>query len=254
MPKLSAVIITKNEATSIARCLQSLNGLVAEVIIVDAFSSDNTVQIAESLGARVVQKDWEGYSQNKNYGNQLAKNDWIISIDADEVITEELKSTIQQLTLEKDKVYSINRLNNYCGQWIKHCSWHPDWNIRLFHRKTAKWKGDFVHEKLTLIENIKVVRLEGLLHHYSYQNSADHWQRIERYAQLSAQQLFQDGKKATFVKLWFAPIARFLRTYFIKMGFLDGKAGWTISVRTGYLVYRKYRLLKEKIVDDRILI
>jgi len=224
---------------------QSLFGLVGEIIIVDACSTDDTVQIAKDLGATVVQKEWEGYSQNKNYGNQLAKNDWIISIDADEVITAELSAHIQKLTLEKNTVYSINRLNNYCGQWIKHCSWHPDWNIRLFNRKTAQWEGDFVHEKLVFPDNVKVVRLEGLLHHYSYQNSRDHRQRIEQYAQLSAQQLFQDGKKATFIKLWLAPIARIFRTYFLRLGCLDGKAGWIISKRTGYLVHRKYQLLKE---------
>lgn len=245
MPKLSAVIITKNEAMNIARCIKSLNGLVTEILIIDAYSTDDTVQIAKDLGATVVQKEWEGYSQNKNYGNRLAKNDWIISIDADEVITEDLKSHLQQLTLEENTVYSINRLNNYCGQWIRHCSWHPDWNIRLFNRKVAQWKGDFVHEKLAFRDNVKVVHLKGLLHHYSYQNSTDHWQRIEQYAQLSAQQLFQDGKKTTFVKLWLAPVARILRTYFLKLGCLDGKAGWTISKRTGYLVYRKYQLLKE---------
>ena len=245
MPILSAVIITKNETTNIARCIQSLNGLVAEIIIVDAFSTDDTVQIAKNLGARVVQKEWEGYSQNKNYGNQIAKNDWIISIDADEALTEELKANLQQLTLTENTVYSLNRLNNYCGQWIKYCGWHPDWNIRLFNRKTAQWKGDFVHEKLTFPVPTKIVRLEGLLHHYSYQNSTDHWQRMERYAQLSAQQLFQDGRKATFIKLRLAPIARFLRTYFLKLGFLDGKAGWTISRRNSHLVHRKYQLLKE---------
>ncbi len=245
MPKLSAVIITKNEATNIARCIQSLNGLVTEIIVIDAFSTDETVQIAKDLGARVIQKEWEGYSQNKNYGNQLAKNDWIISIDADEVITKDLNSHLQQLTLKENTVYSINRLNNYCGQWIRHCGWHPDWNIRLFNRKIAQWKGDFVHEKLAFSNKVKVVRLKGLLHHYSYQNSTDHWQRIENYAQLSARQLFQDGKKATLVKLWLAPVARIIRTYFLKLGCLDGKAGWTISKRTGYLVYRKYQLLKE---------
>jgi len=206
MPILSAVIITKNEATNIARCIQSLNGLVAEIIIVDAFSTDDTVQIAKNLGARVVQKEWDGYSQNKNYGNQLAKNDWIIS--------------------------------------------HPDWNIRLFNRKVAQWKGDFVHEKLTFPTNTNIIRLEGLLHHYSYRTSAEHWQRIERYTQLSAQQLFQDGKKATFIKLWLAPITRFFKTYFLKKGFLDGKAGWIISIRNAYLVYIKYRLLREYLRDE----
>ena len=245
MPKISAVIITKNEAANIALCLQSLQMVVDEILVIDAFSTDKTVSIAKKFGAKVVQKEWEGYSQNKNYGNELAKNNWILSVDADEVLSTELINSIQSLALNKNHVYSINRLNNYCGQWIRYCGWHPDWNNRLFHKEAAKWKGDFVHERLTFSSTIKSIRLEGLLYHYSYQNSADHWQRIERYAQLSAQQLFQDGKKATFLKLWLAPIARFIRTYFIKTGFLDGKLGWTISIRTGYLVRRKYQLLKE---------
>jgi len=245
MSKISAVIITKNEAMNIARCLKSLQTVVEEILVIDAFSTDATVTIAQELGAKVIQTEWEGYSQNKNYGNQLAKYDWILSVDADEVLSPELISSIRALKLEKNHIYSINRLNNYCGQWIKYCSWHPDWNNRLFHRKTARWKGDFVHEKLVAhTTNGKNIRLKGLLYHYSYQNSTDHWRRIERYAQLSAQQLFQDGKKATFVKLWIAPIIRFIKTYFIKRGFLDGKAGWTISVRTGYLVRKKYLLLK----------
>lgn len=244
MPKISAVIITKNEATNIAQCLQSLLTVVDEILLIDAFSIDDTVKIAQELGAKVIQVKWEGYSQNKNYGNQLAKHDWILSVDADEVLSPKLINSIRALKLNESQVYSINRLNNYCGQWIKHCGWHPDWNNRLFHRKKTEWKGDFVHEKLNFPSSTKIVRLEGLLYHYSYQNSADHWQRIERYAQLSAQQLFQNGKKATFIKLCLAPIARFIRTYFLKMGFLDGKVGWTISVRTGYLVRKKYQLLR----------
>ncbi len=246
MPKISAVIITKNEEANIIQCLESLKNIVAEILIIDAFSTDKTVEFAQRLGAKVVQKEWVGYSQNKNYGNQLAAHDWILSIDADEVLSEALKNNIHTLQLDENHIYSINRLNNYCGQWIKYCNWHPDWKNRLFHRKTAKWQGDFVHEQLIFPTNIKIIRLAGLLYHYSYQNSADHWQRIEKYAQLSAQQLFQDGKKATFIKLWMAPVARFLRTYFLKLGFLDGKAGWIISIRTGYLVYRKYRLLEGK--------
>lgn len=245
MPKLSAVIITKNEATNIARCLESLKGVVDEILLIDAFSTDDTVKIAEASGAKIVRKKWEGYSQNKNYGNQMAKHDWILSIDADEVLSKELSISIQSLEFVENQIYSINRLNNYCGQWIRYCSWHPDWNNRLFHRKTAKWKGDFVHEKLDFTKEIRIVRLSGLLYHYSYQNSTDHWQRIEKYAELSAQQLFQKGKRATFIKLWIAPVVRFFRTYFFKLGFLDGRAGWTISIRTGYLVKKKYKLLKE---------
>jgi len=245
MPKISAVIITKNEEKNIARCLQSLNSVVNEIVVIDAYSTDKTVGIVEETGARVIQKEWEGYSQNKNFGNNLAENDWILSIDADEVLSPVLITSIQELTLENSKVYSFNRLNNYCGQWIKYSNWYPDWKIRLFNKKQVTWAGDFVHEKLTFTKNTTVVRLKGLLYHYSYQNSEDHWQRIEKYAQLSAQQLFQDGKKATFVKLWLSPIARFVKTYFFKKGFLDGKAGWIISLRNAYLVNRKYRLLQE---------
>ena len=245
MPKISAVIITKNEATNIASCLEPLRKVVEEILVIDAYSTDDTVKIAQNLGAKVVQTEWLGYSQNKNYGNQLAKNDWILSIDADEVLSTELSTTIQNLRLEENRVYSINRLNNYCGQWIKYSGWHPDWNSRLFNKKQVHWKGEFVHEKLAIPPPIKTIHLAGLLYHYSYQNSADHWQRIEKYAQLSAQQLFQDDKKATFIKLWLSPVARFLRTFFLKRGFLDGRAGWTISVRNGYLVHRKYSLLKE---------
>lgn len=245
MPNISAVIITKNEAANIAKCLQSLKNLADEILIIDAFSEDNTVEIAQILGAKVIQKEWEGYSQNKNYGNQLAKNDWILSIDADEVLSNKLIASIQQLSLDQHQVYRVNRLNNYCGQWIKYSGWHPDWNVRLFNKKQVCWKGDFVHEKLAIPTTTKMVCLEGLLYHYSYQNSADHWQRIEKYAQLSAQQLFQAGKKSTFIKLWLSPIARFLRTFFLKRGFLDGQAGWIISIRNAYLVHRKYRLLKQ---------
>lgn len=245
MPKISAVIITKNEEINIARCLASLANLVEEVLVIDAFSTDKTVAIAKAHGAKVVQKEWEGYSQNKSFGNEMAKNNWILSIDADEVLSPKLMASIQQLTLDDAKVYSFNRLNNYCGQWIKYSNWHPDWNIRLFNKKYSSWTGDFVHEKLSFPEKIVVEKLEGLLYHYSYQNSEDHWQRIEKYAQLSAQQLFQSGQKATFIKLWVSPIARFLKTYFFKKGFLDGKAGWTISVRNAYLVHRKYQLLQE---------
>lgn len=245
MPKISAVIITKNEETNIARCLASLVNLVEEVVVIDAFSTDKTVAIAKAQGAKVVQKEWEGYSQNKNFGNEMAKNNWILSIDADEVLSPKLMASIQQLTLDNAKVYSFNRLNNYCGQWIKYSNWHPDWNIRLFNKRYCRWTGDFVHEKLSFSKKIVVEKLEGLLYHYSYQNSEDHWQRIEKYAQLSAQQLFQSGQKATSIKLWVSPIARFLKTYFLKKGFLDSKAGWTISVRNAYLVNRKYQLLKE---------
>ena len=248
---ISAVIITKNEASTIARCIQAVQQVAAEVIIIDAFSTDETVAIAKDLGAKVFQKTWIGYAHNKNYGNQIAQYDWILSIDADEVLSPTLISTIQQLTLANNTIYAVNRLVNYGGQWVKHSGWHPDWKVRLFNRQTTQWaETDLVHERLLYPPSNHQVRLKGVVYHYSYKNSEDHWQRIEQYAQLSARQLAAAGKKATFVKLYLAPIARFLRTYFLKKGFLDGRLGWRISCRNAYLVYRKYRLVKGVMSDE----
>ena len=248
---ISAVIITKNEAGNIARCILAVQQVAAEVLIIDAFSTDETVPIAKALGAKVCQKTWIGYAHNKNYGNQVAQYDWILSIDADEVLSPTLISTIQQLTLANNTIYAVNRLVNYEGQWVKHSGWHPDWKVRLFNRQTTKWAAtDLVHERLLYPSSNRQVRLNGVVYHYSYKNSADHWQRIEQYAQLSAQQLVAAGKKATFIKLYLAPIARFIRTYFLKKGFLDGRLGWRISCRNAYLVYRKYRIVRGVMSDE----
>lgn len=242
---ISAVIITKNEAEHIGRCIKALQAVTDDILVIDAYSSDQTVQIAQELGARVIQKKWVGYGHNKNIGNQLAHHDWVLSIDADEVLSAELIQSLQQLSLQNNMVYSINRLVNFGGQWIRHSGWHPDWKVRLFNRKIVQWDEQaLVHEQLIIPKNFNTKRLPGLLHHYSYKNDTDHWQRIEQYAQLAAQQLNRKGKKVSFIKLYLSPIARFFRTYFLKKGFLDGSIGWKISYRNAYLVYRKYNLLR----------
>lgn len=245
-PPISAVIITKNEAANIARCIQAVQEVAQEVLVIDAFSEDETVTIATKLGAKVLQKKWIGYGYNKNYGNQAAQYDWIVSIDADEVLSPDLINCLQTTTLHPNNVYALNRIVNYGGKWVKHSGWHPDWKVRVFHRKNARWDTNaLVHESLSYPKNSKLIPLSGLLYHYSYKNDADHWQRIEKYAQLAAQQLMQEGKKATFVKLYLSPIARFFKTYFIKKGFLDGYLGWKISWRNAYLVWRKYRIVRK---------
>jgi len=242
---ISAVVITKNEAANIERCIKALQQVAKEIIIVDAFSTDQTVSIVQKLNATVIQKRWIGYGYNKNLGNQLASHDWILSIDADEVLSPELITTIRQISLQESTVYSFNRLVNFNGQWVKHSGWHPDWKVRLFNRKQIRWEESaLVHEQLSIPSNFKIISLKGLLYHYSYKDDADHWQRIEHYANLAAQQMASKGKKATFIKLYLSPIARFLRSYLLKKGFLDGYLGWKISYRNAYLVYRKYTLLK----------
>lgn len=241
----SVVIITHNVATTLESCLKPLILLADEVLILDSFSDDGTVEICQKMGVRLLPQEFLGFSQTKNLGNSLAKHDWILSLDADEVLSDELAESLRRLRPENGKVYALDRLTSFCGQWIHHCGWYPDWKIRLFNRKDVCWQGDFVHETLAVPADFQEVRLHGKLHHYSYKDSDDHFRRMEKYARLAAQELYSKGKKASFLKLLVAPFARFIRTYFIKKGFLDGRAGWTISVRNAWMVRRRYLILKQ---------
>lgn len=242
---ISAVVITLNEAANIAACLKPLLKVCKDIVVVDAFSSDGTKAIAESLGARVIQSEWMGYSQNKNLGNQAAANDWILSIDADEVLSDDLIRTLQELVPQPQTVYELDRLTNYCGKWIHHSGWYPDWKVRLFDRREVRWQGEFVHETLAVPAGYKIIRVSGKLLHYSYKTREDHLLRVDRYAALGAKDLFAQGKRATFFKLWLSPLFRFLRTFLINRAFLDGKEGLAISMSGARLVRRKYSLLRE---------
>ncbi len=240
----SAVIITFNVADTIAACLKPLLEVADEVLVLDSFSDDGTVEICQKLGATVIPQAWLGFSQTKNLGNSLAKNDWILSIDADEGLSGELVFSLKNLDPQPGKVYALDRLTNFCGKWIRHSGWYPDWKVRLFDRRQVRWQGDFVHETLAVPPDFQEVKLSGKLLHYSYKDSDDHLRRIEKYARLSAKEQFERGKKATFIKLWLSPVARIFRTYFLKKGFLDGRSGWLISWRNGRMVRRRYEILQ----------
>ena len=245
MEVLSAVIITNNESKNIAKCICAIQKVSQDIVVIDSFSEDDTPEICRELGARVFQKKWAGYAKNKNFGNQQAKNDWILSIDADEILSDELITAIQELSLQKGEVYTLDRLNNFCGQWIKHCGWYPDWKKRIFNRTEVEWKGDYVHEILSFPTTFKVKKLKGVLYHYSYDSLEDHAARLRVYAKLAAEDLQANGKKVTSLKLWASPAIRFIKTYFIKLGILDGKNGLTISLRDAYQTYLKYSLLRK---------
>ncbi|MBK9017523.1 MAG: glycosyltransferase family 2 protein [Saprospiraceae bacterium] len=244
-PSFSAVLITHNVADTIGECVAVLRKVCDEVLVLDSQSTDGTIEICEKLGAKVVQQEWFGYAKTKNIGNTSARHDWILSIDSDEVLSEELIETLRNLKPEVGKVYALDRLTNYCGQWIRHSGWYPEWKIRLFDRNHVEWQGDFVHETLHIPADYQVVKLMGKLLHYSYKDAADHLRRLEKYARLGAAEQFAAGKKVTFVKRWLAPAARFVRGFILKRGFLDGRAGWTICKREADMVRLRYLVLEE---------
>lgn len=246
---ISAVIITLNEEANISRCLASLQGVADEVIIVDSFSKDKTEEISKSFSfVRFYQQEWLGYSAQKNYANALATHDTILSIDADEALSEELTKSILQIKQsesESSKVYEVSRLTNYCGSWIKHCGWYPDKKIRIFSKSTIKWQGDFVHETLSLPENAEIIHLNGDLLHYSYNTSFDHLERLNKYSSLAAKEAFKKGKKSSICGIWFRPKWRFFRDYILKGGFLDGYAGYQVCKMSAYVTFAKYIKLRE---------
>jgi glycosyltransferase involved in cell wall biosynthesis len=246
MQKLSVVIITFNEAKNIERCLLSVRAVADEIIVYDSFSIDNTCKIAEKYGAKVFQEKWQGYAISKNEANKKTSNDWILSLDADEVLSEELQNDILALKVNGLKTASFKRLTNYCGTWIRHAGWYPDIKLRLFNKHQMQWEG-LIHEELKAImnESIIPVLLSGDCLHYSYYTIEEHIKQSEKFSALSAQNLFQKGEKSNFIKLYFAPIFKFIKMYFIKLGILDGYYGYVVCKISAKAIYlRNLKLLK----------
>lgn len=247
--KISATIITFNEERNIQRCIESLKNVVDEIIVLDSFSTDDTKRICESLDVTFMQRDWEGYSASKNFVNQLANHEYILSIDADEAVDELLAQAILRVKRSnKHAVYSVNRLTNYCGKWIKYSGWYPDVKIRLFPKEGSYWQGEFVHEELEYPKELEVIELEGHLLHYSYYDYIDHRKRADKYSTLTAQKMNHQGKKASFMKPCLSGIARFFSMYFLKLGFLDGQKGFKIaqiSAQSNVFKYKELRRLNK---------
>lgn len=246
---LSVVIITRDEERSIARCLGSLQGIADEVILVDSGSTDRTRAIAQEHGAQVVERAWKGYSDQKNFANGLASHPFILSLDADEALSDELRADIAR----RKKVgfrgaYRLKRLTNYCGSWVRYGGWYPDAKVRLFPKEGVEWRGDHVHEELVLPAGVGITELQGDLLHFSYHSVQDHRDRIERYSTLHARAMHENGKRAPLWKLLLAPAFKFVQGYVLLLGFLDGAAGWriaTLSARAVRLKYAKLRLLQQ---------
>ncbi len=246
MPLLSVVILTKNEEQNIVRCIRSLKGLTQDILVIDSGSTDNTIPLAEFEGAKVIQQTWQGYSNTKNVGNRLAANDWILSLDADEELNEELQLAIRQLfnkNVSATNAFSVQRKMVYGGKVLHHGSVGNEFRLRLFNRQTGKWNTDDVHEEIEFSQPVSVIKLPGFLWHHSYASEADHRQRLEKYAALSAAQMHKAGRKASFIKLWCSPMFGFIKNFIFRAGFLDGQSGYEFAISEMWYVKRKYTLL-----------
>lgn len=245
MRRLSVVIITLNEERNIARCLSSVKEIADDIVVVDSGSTDRTEEICRQYGVNFVVRRWNGYSDQKNFANLQAKHDCILSIDADEELSPELIQSIKEAkNKEEIAYYKINRLTNYCGKWIKHGGWYPDIKLRIFDRNLSHWEGS-IHETLTNEKNIPIVLLNGNCNHYTYYNLTEHIAQANKFSELSAQDMFQRGKKHGFIKLFISPLAKFFRNYIMRTGFLDGIYGLAIACISAQAVFWKYAKLKQ---------
>ncbi|HVU27953.1 MAG TPA: glycosyltransferase family 2 protein [Verrucomicrobiae bacterium] len=246
---VSVCMIAANEAQRIRRALESVAGWTSEIIVVlNDDVADGTDKIAESFGAKIFREPWKGHVAQKNSAAQKAAQEWILGLDADEVVTPELRAEIQSLFAEPQKLknfaaFSFPRCTFYCGRWIRHGDWYPDRKIRLWRRGQAHWGGIDPHD--TVIVDGKVGGLKSDLQHYSMENLNHHVRKIMSYSDMFAQQRAEHGRKISAFTLWFRPWFRFMRGYFLRFGFLDGWQGYTIARMTAFENFLRYTKLRE---------
>jgi len=244
MPTLSVILITRNEEVNLADCLASLEGIAEQIVVVDTNSTDLTLQIAKNYGAVIAQPaDWPGFGPQKNRALELATGEWVLSLDADERLTPALRSEILTAITHPAQIdcFAIPRLSWYCGRFIRHSGWSPDYVDRLFKRGTARFSDDLVHERL--IPNGQVDKLENPMLHFSFMNYSQVLEKLDRYSTASAEQAFSKGKKSSPLKAVFHGIWAFIRTYFIRLGFLDGPQGFALAISNAQGTYYRYMKL-----------
>ena len=244
MPKVTATLITLNEAAHIAAALASV-GWADEIVVIDSGSADDTVSLARAAGARVEVRPWPGYSAQKNDAASLASNDWILSLDADERVTPGLASEIQALLAAEPprRGYRIPRLSHYLGRWIRGTDWYPDYQLRLYDRRAGRWNGRLVHESVSLDGEPGLLTHD--LQHFPYRDISHHLATIDRYTTLAADQMRADGKVPSIAAVALHPPFAFLRNYVLRRGFLNGSAGFIVSALNSYYVFLKLAKARE---------
>ncbi len=236
--KLTATVITRNEAANIAAALESV-AWADEIIVVDSHSADDTVAIAKRYASRVEVRDWAGYSAQKNFAADLASHDWILSVDADERVTPALAREIQDLMQRgaDARGYRISRVTWYLGRWLHSTDWYPDYQLRLYDRRCGRWNARRVHESFELQGRAGTLRHH--LEHYAYRDVSDHVTSIDHYTTLAAEQWMEEGRRTSVLELTLHPPIAFLRNYVLRAGFRDGTAGFLVSALNSYYVFMK---------------
>ena len=244
MPKVSATIITKNEAANIEAAIASVRW-ADEIVVVDSESTDDTAARAQRSGSRVEVRPWPGYSAQKNYAASIASHDWILSLDADERVTPELASEIRALlaTEPTHRGYRVPRISHYLGRWIRGTDWYPDYQLRLYDRRAGTWNGRPVHESVALTGEPGQLRHD--LQHFPYRDISDHLATIDRYTTLAAEQMRADGRVPSIAGVVLHPPFAFLRNYILRGGFKNGSAGVIVSALNSYYVFLKLAKARE---------
>ena len=246
MQSLSVVIICKNEADIIGQTLQSLEGLCDDIIVYDNGSTDNTIEQVRKFNVQLHQGTWEGFGQTKNKAITLAKYDWILSLDADEAIDQELRTSLLALQLTGDKdIYEIKFKNFLGNKYLKYGEWGGDKHIRLFNRKKIYWDDASVHEGLLIPREVRIKKLNGYVLHQTMKDINDYAAKMFRYAMLNAEKYQLQGKRSSFFKIRVAPGLSFFNYFILKLGFLDGYPGYVCARMTSWYVFLKYTRLRE---------
>jgi len=247
VPKLSVVIITYNEERNIGRCLESVKDIADEIVVVDSFSTDQTTSICQKYGARVVRHHFEGHIRQKNFAISQAVYPHQLSLDADEALSETLKSEINKIkeSWEADG-YRMNRLTSYCGKWIRHSGWYPDAKLRLYDSHKGAWGGLDPHDKFEMQPGAKTDNIKGDILHYTYRTIEEHLDQSNKFSTIAAKALIKKGQRIYFFQVLVNPIAKFVRNYFIHRGFLDGYYGFFIcyvaAFQTGLRYFKAWHI------------
>ncbi len=246
MQRLSVVIICKNGAKVIGETIKSFSGLTDDILVFDNGSTDGTKEIVKQSNVRLVEGSWEGFGKTRNKANAFARYDWILSLDADEAIDEELKESLLKYDLSDEKMVFKFKFKNFLGnKWLRFGEWGDDKHIRLFNRKKIKWDDADVHESLLLPKDVKVISVAGYVLHKTAANFSEYQSKMENYAALNTEKYFKQQKRPVSLKMFFSAIFSFIKNYFFKLGFLDGATGYHCARINARYTFLKYKRLDE---------